>query len=170
MKSARSSLVLATSWGDIIVDGEADCVVRCTLPEAEAIPREPLGSGPARRVGASGSPSFWQRVELAVRALLEGRPLTLPPLAPPTGSPFFNAIAHAMRDIPHGHTVTYGALARNAGHPGAARAVGRACGANPIPLFIPCHRVVAAGGRIGGFSSGLAWKRHLLQAEARLCV
>jgi O-6-methylguanine DNA methyltransferase len=59
---------------------------------------------------------------------------------------------------------TYGEIAAALGKPGAARAVGNACGANPLPLYIPCHRVVAGNG-LGGFTSGLAWKRALLKAE-----
>jgi len=59
-------------------------------------------------------------------------------------------------------TQTYGELARAIGRPRSYRAVANACGKNPAPLFIPCHRVVAANGKIGGFSAGLAWKRLLL--------
>lgn len=67
--------------------------------------------------------------------------------------------------IPSGATATYGEMARALKKPGATRAVGSACGANPIPVLIPCHRVLAAGGRLGGFSSGLATKRQMLRRE-----
>lgn len=78
---------------------------------------------------------------------------------------FRRAVWRALRALPRGRTATYGELARRAGNPRAARAAGTACGANPLPLFVPCHRAVAAGGRLGGFSSGLAWKRLLLSGE-----
>jgi len=78
---------------------------------------------------------------------------------------FRRAVWRALRALPRGRTATYGELARRAGNPRAARAAGSACGANPLPLFVPCHRAVAAGGRLGGFSSGLAWKRLLLSGE-----
>ena len=65
-----------------------------------------------------------------------------------------------------GQTMSYGEIARKAGKPGAARAAGQACGANPIPLIIPCHRIVTSDGRLGGFSCGLAWKEKLLDAES----
>jgi O-6-methylguanine DNA methyltransferase len=70
-----------------------------------------------------------------------------------------------MERIPPGGTLSYGEIANRIGKPGGARAVGNACGANPLPLFIPCHRVVAAGGGLGGFSSGTAWKTLLLERE-----
>ena len=69
-----------------------------------------------------------------------------------------------MRNIPYGQVQTYGQLARAVGSPGAARAIGRACGANPLPLVVPCHRVVAANG-LGGFALGLDAKRALLALE-----
>jgi O-6-methylguanine DNA methyltransferase len=71
----------------------------------------------------------------------------------------------ALQAIPRGATQTYGAIAGQLGTPRAARAVGAACGANPLPLFIPCHRVVAAHGALGGFSAGRAWKKFLLAKE-----
>ena len=67
-----------------------------------------------------------------------------------------------------GQTRTYGEIAASLGKPGAARAVGQACGANRIALLIPCHRAVAAGGGMAGFRWGLAWKTWILNQEARL--
>jgi len=77
---------------------------------------------------------------------------------------FHRSIWRAMHAIPFGKTQTYGEIAEAAGSPMAFRACGQACGANPIVIFIPCHRVVAASG-IGGFASGLALKRTLLGLE-----
>jgi methylated-DNA-[protein]-cysteine S-methyltransferase len=81
------------------------------------------------------------------------------------GSPFHLQVWRELREIPPGKTVSYQELARRLGKPLAARAVGQACGANPIPLIIPCHRVIAANGTLGGFSSGLERKRWLLEHE-----
>ena len=64
-----------------------------------------------------------------------------------------------------GKTKSYGEVARAIGKPKAVRAVGGACGANPIPVLIPCHRVLAANRKLGGFSGGLNWKRKLLAQE-----
>lgn len=79
------------------------------------------------------------------------------------GTPFQQAVWEQLRAIPYGATATYGQIAARLGKPGAARAVGGACGANPVPLIIPCHRAVAAGGRLGGFTSGV-WRKRLLIA------
>lgn len=111
--------------------------------------------------------SVWHRLTTkALKAALTGRePLELPPLDIITGTDFQRQVWRAMQKIPWGQTSSYGGLARAIGRPKAVRAVGGACGANPIPVFIPCHRVLASGGRIGGFSSGLDWKRTLLTME-----
>ncbi len=69
-----------------------------------------------------------------------------------------------MFEIPYGDTRTHGEVAKSAGSPKAVRAAGQACGANPIILFIPCHRVVSATG-LGGFGAGLEWKQRLLDLE-----
>lgn len=85
----------------------------------------------------------------------------------PKGTAFQQRIWQAMREIPYGQTRTYGALAERAG--GVARAVGMACGANPIPILIPCHRVVAQSG-LGGYSGdgGVETKVALLRLEGAL--
>ena len=80
-------------------------------------------------------------------------------------TPFLERCARALRDVPRGEVVTYGELAALAGAPGAARAAGSFCARNRLGLFVPCHRVVAAGG-IGSYGShGLAYKRRLLELE-----
>ena len=83
------------------------------------------------------------------------------------GTPFQRACWDALRAIPYGTTISYAELARRVGRPGASRAVGQANGANPVPLFVPCHRVVAADGSLGGFGGGPALKRALLALERR---
>jgi O-6-methylguanine DNA methyltransferase len=81
------------------------------------------------------------------------------------GTPFDRSVWKAIGAIPFGETRSYAEIARTAGSPGAFRAAGRSCGKNPVPLFIPCHRVVASGGKLGGFSSGLDKKIVLLDLE-----
>ncbi|MFN7710391.1 MAG: methylated-DNA--[protein]-cysteine S-methyltransferase [Holosporales bacterium] len=81
------------------------------------------------------------------------------------GTPFQLKIWQALRQVELGTTLTYGDLARSIGHPTAARAVGSAVGANPLSILIPCHRVVARGGALGGYHWGLDRKRRLLALE-----
>lgn len=88
------------------------------------------------------------------------------PLAAQVGSPFERAVWSQLREIPYGQMRTYGDVARALGQAGAARAVGVACNRNPLPLLVPCHRVVGAGGKLVGFGGGLAAKRWLLEHEA----
>jgi methylated-DNA-[protein]-cysteine S-methyltransferase len=87
------------------------------------------------------------------------------PLAP-EGTPFQREVWSALTAIPYGETVSYGVLARRLGRPAASRAVGAANGQNPIPIVIPCHRVIGADGSLTGFGGGLAIKRRLLDLEA----
>jgi methylated-DNA-[protein]-cysteine S-methyltransferase len=88
----------------------------------------------------------------------------------PAGTPFRRRVWSQMQRIPFGRTVSYGTLADRLGT--AARAVGGACGANPIPILIPCHRVLAGDGRIGGYSGGggVDTKRFLLALEGVACA
>jgi O-6-methylguanine DNA methyltransferase len=83
---------------------------------------------------------------------------------PCTGSPFSRAVWTRISQIPAGETLTYSRLATEIGHPNASRAVGSACGRNPLLLRIPCHRVKAVSGP-GGYAAGPAWKRALLEME-----
>jgi O-6-methylguanine DNA methyltransferase len=102
----------------------------------------------------------------ALKNVLTGRePKSFPPLDLSGGTPFQQNVWRALRKISRGKTRSYGEIARQIGKPRAVRAVGGACGANPIPIFIPCHRVLAANGKSGGFSAGLNWKRKLLAHE-----
>jgi methylated-DNA-[protein]-cysteine S-methyltransferase len=83
-------------------------------------------------------------------------------------TPFLERCARALRSVPRGETVTYGELAALAGAPGAARAAGTFCARNRLGLFVPCHRVVSAGG-LGSYGSlGLPYKRRLLELEHAL--
>lgn len=82
-----------------------------------------------------------------------------------SGTEFQRKVWASCRSIPYGQTRSYGWIAGQIGQPGASRAVGNALGKNPIPIIIPCHRVLAADGGLGGFSGGLPTKRRLLKIE-----
>lgn len=85
----------------------------------------------------------------------------------PEGTPFMKRVWEELRQIPYGKTQSYGAVAKALAMPRAARAVGMANGRNPIPIIIPCHRVIGADGSLAGFSSGLEIKAALLQLEQK---
>ena len=110
--------------------------------------------------------SWHHKTQKAVQAILTGRATrTLPPLDFSAATDFRRRVWEMLLTIPAGTVWTYGKLAWSINQPRAARAVGGACGANPIPLFIPCHRVVGANGTLTGFSGGMKWKILLLVAE-----
>ncbi|MEN5205682.1 methylated-DNA--[protein]-cysteine S-methyltransferase [Stenotrophomonas sp. TWI700] len=88
------------------------------------------------------------------------------PLAP-RGTPFQLRVWKALADIPFGQTWSYVALARHIDHPTASRAVGAANGRNPLPIVLPCHRVIGSSGALTGFGGGLETKAALLQLETR---
>ena len=84
------------------------------------------------------------------------------------GTPFQVRVWHALAQIPYGTTGTYGQLARTIGSPKAAQAVGSANGRNPVSLFVPCHRIIGANGRLTGYAGGMARKEYLLRLEGAL--
>jgi methylated-DNA-[protein]-cysteine S-methyltransferase len=92
------------------------------------------------------------------------------PCAVRRGSDFERAVWAQIAAIPYGETNSYGAIARAVGEPGGAQAVGLACNRNPLPILVPCHRVIGADGRLVGFGGGLSRKRFLLSLEARVHI
>ena len=114
-------------------------------------------------------PADVQRAIEAIVALLRGEPGELGSVALDMDgiAPFERSVYEVARTIPAGATLSYGEIARRLGVPFAARDVGQALGRNPFPIVVPCHRVMAAGGKLGGFSArgGAATKRRLLSVE-----
>ncbi len=105
------------------------------------------------------------RLLALVLATLKTRTTPSDLLLAPAGTAFQQEVWQALREIPPGKTITYGQLATSLGRPRGARAVGQAVGANPIALAIPCHRVIGAGGTLGGYAWGLPLKTRLLDWE-----
>jgi len=90
------------------------------------------------------------------------------PLHVTRGSDFERAVWEQMKQIPYGETKSYGAVAAAVGEPGGAQAVGVACNRNPLPIIVPCHRIIGADGKLVGFGGGLERKRILLELEANV--
>ncbi|MGD9740981.1 MAG: methylated-DNA--[protein]-cysteine S-methyltransferase [Geminicoccaceae bacterium] len=158
-----------TALGSCAVAWREDRVVGVQLPEADA-------AATLRRLSRrfptvpAGEPSASIRSAIAgMQALLRGdrTDLSLVPLALEALPDLDQAVYGRARAIPFGRVVTYGEIAADIGDPAASREVGAALGRNPVPLLVPCHRVVAAGGRLGGFSAagGNLTKRRLLEIE-----
>ena len=159
MESRPTSVVeVGTSWGMIVAELHDGRVVCCDLPHLAS---EPTCAFAVTQCGNDSVSRF-------IRAALTGKAGKVPSLETPAGTEFQQQVWMAIAAIPHGQTRTYGELAASIGRARAVRAVGMACGRNPLPLFIPCHRVVAANGKPGGFSAGLPWKEWLLRVEQRI--
>ncbi len=105
----------------------------------------------------------------AIEHSLQGRPFVMPRLDLELRD-FTRQVLDAICRIQPGQTRSYGDIARDIGNPRASRAVGQACHSNPVPLLIPCHRVIGSRGRLGGFAGGLPMKQKLLRREAALLV
>ena len=159
-------LEIPTTWGVIRVLAQQGRVVSCLLPHVDATPVNVLqASGPSRLQARGEEARVLRQADVFVRHAIQGQKATCPPLRDAARGPFVARARQALRKIRLGRTCRYQDLARAAGAPAAARAAGSACATNPLPLFIPCHRVLAAHGKLGGFSGGLAWKRVLLERE-----
>ncbi len=117
--------------------------------------------------GRSGLPPLPRRLALPFRAYLAGRAAALERLPVDLGAltEFQRRTLHALRKLPPGAYATYAGLAAELGRPRAARAVGQVMRANPIPIVIPCHRVLPADGSLGGYTPGRRYKRGLLAHE-----
>lgn len=147
---------IVTSWGTITVGLEEGAVTECRMPPLRETPAEAFRF--LRRSGGTCAEEY-------VRDLLAGKPAEIPLLRFPAGTPFQQSVWQAVCRIPFGETRSYGEVAEAIGRPRSCRAVANACGANLIPLFIPCHRVTAKNG-LGGYTPGTVWKTLLFQAES----
>ena len=176
--------VFKTEWGWMGLAATARGVSAVVLPKPSrrAAERDLAGRGvidhaqdgrnklrPYAEHSANGSGVSADLLRVARSALvayLEGKTRTVDlPLDLGNQPPFRVKVWQALQAIPYGRVRSYGWVARRIGKPNAARAVGAACGANPVPLLVPCHRVVAGDGSLGGFSGGLSNKRRLLKLE-----
>ncbi|MGB9867887.1 MAG: methylated-DNA--[protein]-cysteine S-methyltransferase [Bacillota bacterium] len=117
-------------------------------------------------------PKWVEQLEGELVGYLEGRRVDLSwvKVDNSRATQFQRNVYQALRKVPYGSTVSYSELASLAGYPGAARAVGQACATNPVPLVVPCHRVIRGNGSIGGFAGGTPMKRKLLQIEGVLVL
>jgi methylated-DNA-[protein]-cysteine S-methyltransferase len=121
---------------------------------------------PNRNIEEGGRINAHFRVEL--EGYFSGSLTAFRTPATPSGTPFQHRVWRLVSKIPYGGSRSYGEIAANLGIPKGPRAVGQANGRNPVPLVIPCHRVIAGGGGLGGYSAGIEQKRFLLEWERRI--
>lgn len=160
--------VFPTPLGSCAIAWTSDGIVGVELPDDERAIRRRL----ARRFPHSTEGDAPENVRAAIDGIVEllagaKRDLREIPLDMSKLPPFDRRVLESAREIPPGETATYGEVAARIGHPSAAREVGGALGRNPFPIIVPCHRVLAAGGKSGGFSGtgGVATKLRLLGIE-----
>lgn len=172
--TAPGAFIAATALGFFSIAWSAAGITRCILPE-------PSRDAARRRLAERGGvdiplvedetalPAPVRSAIAAIRAYAEGEEVAFGdlPLDLSGIDAFRRAVYAAARRLGHGEVVTYGELAERAGFPGMARETGTALGRNPVPLIVPCHRIIAAGGKLGGFSAagGTGTKKRLLAHE-----
>jgi methylated-DNA-[protein]-cysteine S-methyltransferase len=164
--------VLRTKWGYFGIAGTEQAIARTCLPMAR---REETERNLCRSLGLACDnlrqhKDFQRDLQARIVAYYEGEPVdfrTDPAVGLNGESPFVHAVLSACREIAFGQTTTYSDLARKVGSPNAARAVGGVMAGNPIPLIIPCHRVLRTDGGLGGFSApgGTTTKQRMLEHE-----
>ncbi len=130
-------------------------IARLVFDKPAEVDGQPEAAHPMIREAANQLAEYFARTRRAFQLPLDLR-----------GTPFQLAVWNALLRIPYGETRSYGRLAVELGHAGAARAVGTANGSNPVSIIVPCHRVIAAGGGLGGYGGGLPRKRFLLDLES----
>jgi methylated-DNA-[protein]-cysteine S-methyltransferase len=167
LKDAEVTL-FATPLGTCAIAWADAGIVGVELPADDRSVRARLQRRMPAAIEASPTPAIQHAID-GVVALLEGEPRDLTDVEVDMSivQPFDRRVLEAARTIPPGETLTYGQLAARIGHPTAAREVGAALGRNPFPIIVPCHRILAANGKSGGFSGtgGVATKLKLLGIE-----
>jgi methylated-DNA-[protein]-cysteine S-methyltransferase len=151
---------LDTPIGTLLIAGDDQTIRQIHFPKNG----QPTSPEPDWSASARGA------IAEAARQLQEyfaGRRVEFDLLLAPEGTEFQRTVWRRLQEIPYGETISYGELAKRVGNPKASRAVGAANGSNPIPIVIPCHRVIGASGKLTGFGGGLPTKEHLLALESK---
>jgi methylated-DNA-[protein]-cysteine S-methyltransferase len=154
-------LVVDSQFGTFLLEADEEALTGLQLPGTW--PEQDRPPGGARRT----APGHLVEAADQLGQYLEGQreDFDVALAKTPPGTDFQRQVWFTLADIPYGETISYAELARRVGRPTAFRAVGQANGANPFPVFLPCHRVIASGGKIGGYGGGLSLKRKLLALE-----
>lgn len=149
--------IFDSPFGRILVAGSYAGLCRVDFQEGDA-----RFAPPRNWVEA---PGVFPEVEEQLSAYFAGERRSFDLVLDPGGTQFQQRVWRHLTEIPYGSTISYGRLAQAIGNPQSSRAVGAANGANPIPIIIPCHRVVGADGRLTGYRGGIELKRRLIELE-----
>lgn len=168
---ADTHRTIVSPVGDLVLTASETGLTGVYFPTSRHLPSN--SSSPEERAqgaaqGSGGAIDLLDRVEAQLTEYFAGSRTTFDLPLEPGGTDFQLRVWELLRKIPFGATMSYGALARRLGDPRATRAVGAANGANPIPIIVPCHRVIGSRGELTGFGGGLARKRWLLEHEGAL--
>ncbi|MCK9994671.1 MAG: methylated-DNA--[protein]-cysteine S-methyltransferase [Candidatus Krumholzibacteria bacterium] len=148
---------LNSPLGKLTLESDGKALTRIRLPEEE------WEEDPA--INRVRKPDLFKDAAAQLGAYFRGEAIDFDLELNPPGTPFQKMVWDLLREIPSGQTITYGELAIRTGNPKASRAVGAANGKNPIPIIIPCHRVIGSNGKLTGYAGGLEAKKKLLEIE-----
>ena len=153
-----ATLLLQSEMGTFVLQGDEQGITRIVLPGTRPTPKEPPPASP-------GSAAILKKAAQQITEFIGGeRTIFTLPLSI-SGTDFQMRVWEIIKAIPFGKTMSYGEIGRQLGNKKLARAVGGAANANPVPIVIPCHRVIGAGGDLTGFAGGLRLKERLLALE-----
>lgn len=148
---------LKSPLGKLTLESDGEALTRIRLPEEDWEPDPGV-----KRVR---KPALFTEAATQLGAYFRGQLTEFDLKLHPGGTPFQKKVWGLLCEIPAGSTITYSQLAQRAGNPKACRAVGAANGRNPLPIVIPCHRVIGSGGKLTGYAGGLEAKKLLLDIE-----
>ena len=143
--------------GKLLLAGDPDGLKHINFPDE----KKPVTPGP----DWLEKPAFFISAAAELEEYFAGKRRRFSIDIAPQGTSFQLSVWRSLQRVPYGKTISYGQLARQVGNPKASRAVGAANGANPVPIIIPCHRVIGASGDLTGFGGGLEVKKYLLELE-----
>lgn len=149
--------MMASPLGELLLAGEDDVLEMIGFPEGKGL----IVPDESWQACEQGFPTAISQLN----EYFEGRRRTFDLKLKPSGTPFQLSVLSALQNIPYGQTRSYADIAREVGRPSAVRAVGAANGRNPLPIVIPCHRVIGSDGSLTGFGGGIAAKQYLLALE-----
>ncbi len=169
MSQQLDYITFNTNQGWVGILSSVNGLLRTTLPQRSAEEAQRLlGS---RLKYASRAPHLFDDLIRCFRLYFSGNRVTFPDqLDLSAATPFQRQVWAVTRLIPYGKTRSYTWVAEQIGKPRAVRAVGQALGRNPLPIIIPCHRVITSNGQLGGYNGGVSWKRYLLNLEASASI